>query len=189
MKHIIIIEHLEPKLWPWCKIEYKSISKLVKKPNLWFTNIKQNNSRLGSFGKTLSSSVINMDLDNVCVLDPDAKKQLTPKEAKKFKYFVIGGILGDYPPKKRTKVELTKKIKGSQARNMGSKQFSTDNAVYVLNKIINGTPISKIKFQNKLNLKINDIESIELPYYYPLVNGKPRISKELVKYLKSKEGF
>lgn len=129
-----------------------------------------------------------MELDNVCILDPDAKKTLTPKESKKFKYYIIGGILGDYPPKKRTKVELTSKMKGV-ARNMGKQQFSTDNAVYVLERIISGTPLSKLKFQNKLNIKINKVESIELPYYYPLINGKPRISNALVNYIKKKKNF
>ena len=37
---IYVIEHLEPKLWEWCEIEYESISKIVGKENLWFTNIK-----------------------------------------------------------------------------------------------------------------------------------------------------
>lgn len=130
-----------------------------------------------------------MDLEDVCILDPDAKHTLNPKEAKKFKYFIIGGILGDYPPKKRTKVELTKKLKHAEARNIGKKQFSTDNAVYVLKQIISGKKLNEMKFQNKISVKINKIESIDLPYYYPLIKGKPRISKALVSYLKNKKEF
>ncbi len=188
MSQTFIIEHLEPKIWPWCVIEYKNISKTINKKNLWFTNIKENKDLI-KLGKVYKKSVLDMNLKNVCVLDPDAKKTLTTRDAKKFKYFVIGGILGDYPPKKRTKVELTKKLAKAEARNMGKKQFSTDNAVYVLNKIINGTSLNKLKFQNKITIKINKIESIDLPYYYPLVNGNPRISKELLHYLKNKKGF
>ncbi len=188
MKQTVIIEHLEPKLWPWCVIEYKSIAKIIPNDNLWFTNVYDNKDMIKSLGKVSTKSVINMNLENVCILDPDAKHKLTPQEAKDFKYFIIGGILGDYPPKKRTKVELTSKMKGV-ARNMGKKQFSTDNAVYVLKQIIDGTPLNKLKFQNKLNIKINKIESIELPYYYPLINGKPRISRELLRYIKNKKDF
>ncbi|MEK6908761.1 MAG: SAM-dependent methyltransferase [Nanoarchaeota archaeon] len=189
MKPIIIIEHLETKVWPWCLIEYQSISKILKRSNLWFTNIKENKSKLKKLGKIFKKSVININLEDICVLDPDAKKTLSPKEAKKFKYFIIGGILGDYPPKKRTKIELTRKLKKTQARNIGKKQFSTDNAVYVLKKIIDGTPLIKMKFQNKIIIPINKIESIELPYYYPLINNKPRISKNLLRYLKNKKEF
>lgn len=130
-----------------------------------------------------------MKLNSVCVLDPDAKKTLTTKEAKSFNYFIIGGILGDYPPKKRTKVELTNKLKNAQARNLGKKQFSTDNAVYVLKHIIKGKNLKDMNFQNKLTIPINKIESIDLPYYYPLIKGKPRISKELLDYIKKKKDF
>jgi ribosome biogenesis SPOUT family RNA methylase Rps3 len=80
-------------------------------------------------------------------------------------------------------------MNGAESRNLGKKQFSTDNAVYVLKEIIEGKELKDIKFQNKLVLKINEIESIELPYYYPLVNGKPRISDKLINYLKNKNEF
>ncbi|MEK6894449.1 MAG: SAM-dependent methyltransferase [Nanoarchaeota archaeon] len=188
MKQTVIIEHLEPKLWPWCVIEYESISKIIPKENLWFTNVNDKANKIKSLGKLSKESVIDMSLENVCILDPDAKTKLTPKEAKSFNYFIIGGILGDYPPKKRTKVELTSKMNGV-ARNLGKKQFSTDNAVYVLKRIIDGKNLKDIKFQNKLTIPINKVESIELPYYYPLINNKPRVSKDLIKYIKKKKGF
>lgn len=189
MSPIIIIEHLEPKMWPWCVIEYKSISKIIPKEQLWFTNMKDKPIFLNKIGKVSKESIINMKLENACILDPNAAKKLTSQEAKKFKYFIIGGILGNYPPKKRTRDELTKFIPSAKKRNLGKKQFSTDNAVYVLNEIIKGNSLEKIKFQNKLILKINNVESIELPYYYPIVNGKPRISNELINYLKRKKDF
>ncbi len=189
MEQIIIIEHLEPKVWPWCKIEYESISKIIPKNNLWFTNIKDEKEFLKNLGKVSKESVIDMKLQEACILDPNAIKTLTPQDAKQFKYFIIGGILGDYPPRKRTKEELTDKIRGIEARNLGKKQFSTDNAVYVLKQIIQGTPLEKMKFKNKITIKINDIESVDLPYYYPLIDGKPRISEELITYLKNKKDF
>ena len=189
MKPIIIIEHLEPKIWPWCKIEYESISRIIQKNKLWFTNIKNNSNFIKKLGKVSKSSIRNIELKNACILDPNAHKRLNPKEAKRFDYFIIGGILGDYPPKKRTKEELTDKIINIPARNLGKKQLSTDNAVYVLKRIIQGTPLKRIKLQNKAVIKVNNIESIELPYYYPIINGKPRISKKLVNYLKRKRTF
>ena len=189
MKQIIIIEHLEPKVWPWCKIEYRSISKLISKNNLWFTNVHDEKEYLGKIGRVFDKSVKDMQVPNVCILDPNADRRLTSAETKKFDFFVIGGILGDYPPKKRTKEELTKFMPNAKSRNLGKKQFSTDNAVYVLKKIIQGIDLEKIKFQNKITIKINKIESIELPYYYPILDGKPRIIKELVEYLKRKRTF
>jgi len=62
--------------------------------------------------------------------------------------------------------------------------MSTDNAVYVVKQIVNGTPLEKIPFQDEIEIKLNKIESTILPYRYALVNGKPFYSKELINYLK-----
>jgi ribosome biogenesis SPOUT family RNA methylase Rps3 len=186
---IYIIEHLEPKVYPWCLIEYQNISKIVGKSSLWFTNIKGKNNDLEKIGRVIRSSVAELNLKNACVLDPESNKTLFPKEAKQFDYFIFGGILGDYPPRKRTQVELTSRIKNAQVRNIGKKQFSTDNAVLVTKKIVQGFSLSKMRFIDKLIIRINDVESIELPYHYPIINGKPQISPELVNFLKRKRGF
>ena len=185
MKHIYIIEHLEPRLWPWCLIEYKHILKIAGKNNLLFTNIKKRDTKkLIKYGKVLTISVKNLKLKDSCILDPDAKKTLTSRDTKKFKYFIFGGILGDYPPRKRTKSELSTFFKNAEKRNLGNDQLSTDNAVYVVNQISKGKKLKDIKFQDEVEIKINDIESTILPFKYPLIKGKPNISSELVRYLK-----
>ena len=93
---IFIIEHLEPALFPWCLLEYKHISKIVGKRNLWFTNIKdKDKNKLSKYGKVFTESIkqlINKNYHchnvkthlyftnkNICILDPEAKKTLTPK--------------------------------------------------------------------------------------------------------------
>jgi len=185
MKMIFIIEHLEPKLFPWCIIEYKHISKIVGKNNVWFTNIKEKDTKkLNKYGKVSTNSLKEIKLDNLCILDPESKKTLLSKDKDKFKYFVFGGILGDYPPRKRTQEELTKFFPKAQIRNIGKDQFSTDNAVFVVKEILNGKSLKNITFQEGVEIKINDIESTILPFKYPLVNGKPNISPELIEYLK-----
>ena len=188
MQNIYIIEHLEPKLYKWCIIEYKHISKIVGKDNLWFTNIKEKDkNKLENYGQVHTHSVKIMQLENACVLDPEAPKELLPKDKERFQFLIFGGILGDHPPRKRTQVELTRFIKNKEIRNIGKDQFSTDNAVYVTKTILSGTPLEKIPFQNSVEIQINDIESTILPFKYPLVNGKPNISKELIEYLKKEE--
>lgn len=185
MKPIFIIEHLEPELWPWCIIEYKHISNIVGKSQLWFTNIKQKDvEKLQDYGKVSVESVKSMKLKDACVLDPEASSLLTPKNSKPFQYFIFGGILGDYPPKKRTQEELTPFIKGALAFNIGKEQMSTDNAVYVTKQIIEGKNLSDLKFQDEIEIDINDIESTILPYRYTLIDGKPLINPELVEFLK-----
>jgi ribosome biogenesis SPOUT family RNA methylase Rps3 len=189
-KPTYIIEHLEPELFEWCLIEYEHISETVGKENLWFTNIKEKDKKkLERFGKVFSESVKTMHLNNSCVLDPEGDKTLSPNETSNFNYLIFGGILGDYPPKKRTKEELTPFIANAQVRNIGKEQMSTDNAVYTVCQIVNGTEFNDLKFQNGLSIDINEFESVELPYLYNLVNGKPFYSPKLEIYLKKKKSF
>ncbi|MBI2629659.1 hypothetical protein HYW76_01015 [Candidatus Pacearchaeota archaeon] len=189
-QQIMIIEHLEPELYPWCIIEYKSISKIIGKSNLWFTNIKkEDKNKLEKYGKVSELSVKELNLKNSCILDPEAPNTLTSEEAKNFSFFIFGGILGDYPPRKRTEVELTKFIRNAEKRNIGKQQFSTDNAVFVVKQILQGKNLKEMKFQNEIEIPTGKYDSVILPYLYPLVKNKPRISKELVLFLKKKKGF
>jgi ribosome biogenesis SPOUT family RNA methylase Rps3 len=191
MNKIFIIEHLEPKLWKWCLIEYKHISEIVGRENLVFTNIKKEKDVevLEQIGKVIKNSVSELKLKNVCVLDPESDKTLDSKNSKSFEYFVFGGILGDYPPKKRTKKELTQFVKDASVFNIGKKQMPTDNAVYVVNEIIKGKNISDLKFKYKIEIPIKEGESVDMPYNYILVDEKPLISKELLEHIKKGKSF
>ena len=175
-----VIEHMEPKLSEWCYIEYQNISKIVGKNNLIFTNTS--NPKLKKLGTIKKQHVYDLDLKNACLLDPSARQTLTPADTKKFKYLVFGGILGDYPRKKRTK-PLAKKL-NIPTRNIGKKQMSTDNAVLTCFIITNRTPFSKIKFKDKLKIEITKGEEVILPYRYVLINKQPFISNKIISYLK-----
>lgn len=190
MKTIYILEHCDRKLFPWSLIEYKRISKFVGKNNIWFTNIKEKDKKkLKNYGKIFTESATSMLLHNVCILDPESKKVLSPKDKSKFNYLIIGGILGDYPPQKRTEEYISSKMFGTETRNLGKEQLSTDNAVYVAHKIMTGTPLGKIKFTDNPEIKINKIESVTLPFRYPLVNDKPLMSSKIISHLKKHPGF
>lgn len=184
---IFVIEHLEPRVWKWCVLEYRHISGLVGKKNVWFTNVRS--SVLSSLGHVVGKSVVELDLKKVCVLDPDAKKTLDPSEAKKFGFFVFGGILGDDPPQQRTGPELSKKMKGVVVRNLGRAQMSTDTAVFVVKQILGGKRLEELRFQDGLEIVTGNGESVILPYKYILIGGKPWISNKLMEYLKKRKGF
>jgi ribosome biogenesis SPOUT family RNA methylase Rps3 len=186
---VYIIEHLEPRIWRWCIIEYKHISRIVGKNNLWFTNMKRGSKELEKYGKVIKEKVSELNLKKVAVLDPEASELLTPINSKKSDYFIFGGILGDHPPKKRTKKELTDYVKGAVAYNIGKKQMSTDNAVYTVKKIVDGTKFEEIRFKDKIEVKLGKYASNVFPYRYAMIDGKPLISKELVSYLKRRKGF
>ena len=182
-----VIEHLEEKAWKWCTIEYKHISQIVGKKKMWIANTRSNS--LKSIATIKKESVTTLNLRNACILDPAARKTLTPKEANRFDYFIFGGILGNFPAQKRTTPELTSRLKNAAARNIGKKQMSTDTAVYVVKQIVEGKKLSDLAFQDKIEIGLGKNESTILPYRYIILNKKPLISKELVNYLKKKKGF
>ncbi|MEM3154474.1 MAG: SAM-dependent methyltransferase [Candidatus Woesearchaeota archaeon] len=181
-----VIEHLEPNVFPWCKLEYKHISKWVGKRNLIFTNTKS--SSLKSFGKVMSKSVRQLRFDKACVLDPEAKQTLTSDIAKKYDYFVFGGILGDNPPKKRTKAELTRFLP-YPAYNLGKEQMSTDTAVIVTKMICNGKKLRDLKFQQGIEISISDYEEVHLPYKYLVIKGRPLLAPGISDMLKRQRSF
>ena len=187
-----IIEHLEPEMYEWCVIEYRHMSEIVGKDNLIFTNLKdvKGKEKL-TFGKIEDERVENLKFDNICILDPNAEKALTSND--KFNYLIFGGILGDHPPKERTKIELIDRFKKKgikfETRNLGKEQMSTDTALLVAKKITDGIKLSEIKFKDTIIIETGENEEVELPFRYVMENDKPVISKELVEYLKREDVF
>lgn len=190
MNQIYVLEHLDAELFNWSLIEYKRISKFVGKDNLWFTNIEEKDiKKLSKFGKVFTESVKDMNLKDTCILDPEATETLSPEDKSKFKYIIIGGILGDYPAKKRTEELITIFMPNSEKRDLGKAQLSTDNAAYVAHEILSGTPLNKIPFIDSPEIEVNEIESVILPFRYPAVKGKALMSKQIIKHLKERPGF
>lgn len=177
-----VIEHADNKVYEWSLIEYKHISKLVGRDNLIICNVK--NEELNKIATISQESVKELGFQNACVLDPKAEKTLSPED--KFDYLIFGGILGDYPPQKRTENLLPASLK-AERRNLGDKQMPTDNAVYTAKLISEGTKFEKIPFKDDISIGLEKNLDIELPFRYVLVNGKPLVSEKLIKYLKKRE--
>ncbi len=155
---------------------------------LWFTNVKSGNAQLRKLGKVFSESVTTLELGSPVILDAEANATLKPADAKKFTHIIFGGILGDYPPRGRTR-DLRIKMQGVEARNMGKEQMSTDTAVLVAHTILSGMPLHKIRFTHHVDIDIRKGESVTLPYMYVLKDGKPVLAPGLVEMLRRQKGF
>lgn len=168
----IIIEHLDKKLWKWSFLEYKHASDIIGKKNMIFTNIRSEKAKekLLPLGDVKKEKIEKLDLKNACILDPNAKETLSQKD-RSFDYLIIGGILGNFPPEKRTKKELTDRL-GCPARNLGKSQMSTNTAAIVAWRIIHGTQLSELKFKSRLVIKTGKYEEVILPYKYLVENSK-----------------
>ena len=194
-KALFVIEHLEDEVGKWVLLEYENVARIVGKENLIITNIR-NCGELGKIAKCVNKDVTSFlrkhEQDNIVVLDPKADKVLEPWDFidNKLNIIIIGGILGDHPPKGRTWKLLTTKIleKGFnvKVRNLGKEQLTIDGAAYVAYLIFKGKRLSEIPFQEGLRIvrKIGLIEhEIILPYKYPVLDGKPLVNPKLIEYL------
>jgi ribosome biogenesis SPOUT family RNA methylase Rps3 len=179
-----VIEHLEPRLYPWCLLEYRHISSIVGKKNLIFTNTKA--GALKALGRVHANSVRSMQLSNACVLDPNAELLLSPRDT--FDYLIIGGILGDEPMQGRTEIELTNTL-NLPARNLGKEQMSTDTAVYVAKYLLEGGRFSDLNFGDTIEIELCDSESVVLPFRYVLIDGKPLLPDGLIDLLRRRRRF
>jgi len=196
-KAIFIIEHLEETLGQWILLEYENVAKIVGKENLIVTNIKDNKEILTKIANTVvSESAVEFlkkfKSANIIVLDPQAEIVLEPEDfvENRLNVVIVGGILGDHPPKGRTHELLTKKFLRRnyevKVRHLGKEQLTIDGAVYVAYQILRGKRVSEIPFTIGLTIirKVGYVEhEIILPYKYPLVNGKPLVNPKLINYL------
>ena len=179
----IIIEHLDARLWKWSLLEYRHVSDYVGKVNVIFTNIKSDKAgkMLAGLGEVHRESVKQFNKTNACILDPDAKVTLAPSD--QFDYLVLGGILGDFPMKRRTRKELSDVLPWP-ARNLGHYQMSTNTAAIVAWKIMHGTPMERLKFIRRLKIKVNEFEEVILPYRFLLEDGKPVLPEGYIEIAK-----
>lgn len=188
---VIIIEHLEKRLGLWIFLEYRHSSLMVGRKRLWFTNVpKRYYSLLKRYGYVYEESIVELvsrgivPRDKIIILDPDAEKPLEYSDLEG-SYIVIGGILGDHPPRKRTKKLLTQRLPGVKTRNIGNGQYSIDGAVYYVQYLWENRTLSGFRYIDGVTIETHN-GYIRLPFRYPLKNNKPVIAPGLIEYLTGK---
>ncbi|MFH1821358.1 MAG: hypothetical protein ABH852_02815, partial [Methanobacteriota archaeon] len=105
-----VIENLEPRLSDWLYIEYSHSAQIAGK-NLLITNVKRRSefNKLSKIVRVENKRAEELfDQDEIVLLDPLARKTLSPLDLKEKSAILIGGILGNDPPIGRTKELLTK---------------------------------------------------------------------------------
>ena len=182
-----VIEHLEPEMFPWCVLEYAHIAEMVGKKNLLFTNVKKGAAKIKGLGRVYKESIRELQFPAAVVLDPAAKNMLSKTDAKSA-YIILGGILGDHPPRARTKEELSMHV-DYPVRNLGKKQFSTDTAVYVAQQLLAGKKLQFLRLQESITITLNAVESFDLPFTFVMKGGKPLLPRGLVTYLRRRQEF
>lgn len=183
----VAIEHLEPVLSKWLRYEYENAARVLGK-SLIFTNIKRPPKILAKLSTAKRQSALRIfPHETLVILDPRAKKTLTPQDMEGGGVAVIGGILGEHPPRGKTRTLLTLKAPKAKARNLGNWQFTIDGAACVAKLIAGGKKLQSIPIKRGLvlsaKLRPSGVHEVLLPYAYPIVAGRPLISRKLLKYL------
>ncbi|UXD21222.1 hypothetical protein IPA_01480 [Ignicoccus pacificus DSM 13166] len=188
---MIVIENLEEPS-EWLFIEYEHAFQLLGK-DLLITNVKH--PELKEFLRSLGIAFEERSVVEILgrlprpwvVLDPKGKKALEPEEARGT--VIVGGILGSHPPKGRTWRELTSRLpRDVLVRNIGEGQFTIDGACAVAYLISRGKRLEEIEIMKGLRVKMPSMPGMEgyeeIPYWYPVIDGKPFVSQKLIEYLK-----
>ena len=183
---LFVIENLEPRLSDWLCIEYTNSAKILGK-DLLITNIKNPSEfrKLSKIAKVETKRARALfKKGDIILLDPLARKALAPADFGAESVILIGGILGNDPPIGRTRELLANNFPDAKIRNIAKHQFSIDGAAYVAKQVSLGKPLEKVPIKVGLELNLSRGYSNFLPYAFPLVKGKPMISRELIEYLK-----
>lgn len=188
-----VVEHLDPELGPWSALEYKAIAEESRLEGCSFILSSVPAPLLSSHelqyvgADVKSESVETYFADRkhrVCLLDPQADKELAPSDSQQFDTFLFGGILGDDPPRDRTG-ELRKK--GFAGRRLGPKQMTTDTAVRVTRMIVlKQMDLDEIPYIDFPELRLDDHESTEMPFRYVIgKDGKPVMPEGMLDLIKA----
>ncbi len=190
---IIVIEHQEEHPTRWLLAEYEESYREAERSGLKLLISNVRDPRLQSL---LSSKGIPwiwehswqvFDIPGTIVLDMWAPRDLTPEEALVGRVFIIGGIMGDHPPRGRGR-HLSWSFDWSSKRKIGDIQMSINTTAWALARIIEGYSIEELPLCSQgANVKISSgLMSFEiyLPYAYPCdESGKPLIPRRIMEIL------
>jgi len=191
VEYTVIVEHLEQEISLWLLLEYRHVSRIHGKERVWFTNVPRRYHKILSlYGRVFEKSVIALLFERyiepaqTIVLDPQAQQKLTFNDLITARYIVIGGILGDHPPRGRTKTFITSRApSGVKAFNIGEGQYSIDGAAYYVKYLIEHRGEEGFEYVDGVKIE-TEHGYVYLPYRYPLVNGRPLLADGLEYYLK-----
>ncbi|MEB3851238.1 MAG: hypothetical protein LRS49_01475 [Desulfurococcales archaeon] len=126
-----------------------------------------------------------LDRPDTVLLDPAAPRRLEPWEASLARAILVGGIMGDHPPRGRTRL-LSWRCPSAAKRNLGPHQLSIDGAVKVALEVAGGRSLDEVELAVSPRIEVETpmgpVE-VELPYAYPLRGGRPWVAEGVARLL------
>lgn len=182
------IEHAEPRIDAWLWLEYSHAAKLVER--LVFTHVRdpQQRARLRQLAEARAEPAAEAFAGRrVVVLDPQAEEALRAADFDELDVLVVGGILGVEEFTGKTGKLITRPHR-LEARHLGPLQLPIDMAVLVANLVRLGMPLEDVELTTEVEVVLGEGRTVELPYAYPVVDGKVLLTPGLVEYLMERGG-
>jgi ribosome biogenesis SPOUT family RNA methylase Rps3 len=188
---MVVVEHMEDGASRWLLEEYREAAEVALRAGHRFLVTGVEDPAVAAL---LARRGLPVARESACtllrgrltiLLDPAAPKPLEPWEARAADAVVVGGIMGDHPPRGRTYL-LAARCPDAARRNLGPHQLSVDGAVKVALMIASGTPLDSVKLVYTPSLNVETplgVVEVELPYAYPLRDGKPWLPRGLPRLL------
>jgi len=127
-------------------------------------------------------SVRELDTGRALVMDPRAKRPLTPADCRACDTLIVGGILGGEVMRGRTQQLITRRAK-VPGRSLGPVQLPIDVAVFACRAVALGASLDEIEFTRGLTVRYGDGMEVELPYGYPVVDDHVIMTPGLMEYI------
>jgi ribosome biogenesis SPOUT family RNA methylase Rps3 len=175
-----IVEHLEPECDEWSLLEYRNIASKVGPENLILSGLDKDlikkldvDAQLSSTGvlELCKTNAFGLDFNKVLLCDPASTVPLSPQDAANYDALLFGGILGDDPPRDRTK-EL--RDLGFSTRHLGPVQMTTDTACMAAHRVFHDQiPLEDLKIVDRPVIRLGKKEEVEMPFRYLLGESGP----------------
>jgi ribosome biogenesis SPOUT family RNA methylase Rps3 len=187
---VVVVDNMEVRASRWVVEEYVESSRVAESNGIKFYVTGLVTPELEALLARRGVEVI-WDSRSLCnrpdsiLLDLWAEKTLDPLEVWGARCFIIGGIMGDHPPKGRTRL-LYEKYPYAAKRNLGPLQFSVDGTVKMLAKVLKGMRVEEVDIVYPVSLEVKGYlgtVTVELPYAYPAESGRPMIAESIIRLL------
>ncbi len=185
----IVIEHMEERPTRWLIAEYIEAAEEAGRLgfNIVFTGVRDPvlQSVLAREGLEwrFEHSWELYDTPRTVVLDLWAPRDLEPGEAESLDYYVIGGIMGDHPPRGRGRL-LSWMFESAAKRRLGPYQMSIHVAAWAAAMVARGTPVDRLPVVYGASVRVRtpmgELE-VELPYAYPRGPGGRGVVPERIR--------
>ena len=189
---LIVVENIEYSPSKWLIEEYLEAHRFASSRGFRLVVSGVSNPVMAAFLESRGVEVSTLpghdyNRSDCILLTLEAPRRLEPWEAQSAHCIIVGGIMGDHPPRGRTRLLRYSIYTAPAERSLGDVQFSIDGAVKMAILVAEGRRLDDIDFVVGVSIEAETpmgIVEVELPYGYPVIDGRPSIPRGVVELIK-----